>query len=675
MQHTNIVSYLAEHSRMHPHKPAFIVLEDGADIERQVSYTQLNESVKALASRLIQKNWQGQQAILLYYDVIDFIVAFLACQYAGITAVPVFFSNAAKQKARLDGILNDSGAHIILSTGHSGSGAGKLQEDIFQNSSIEWLFTDEDAPRAGNVYQPADNSQPAFIQYTSGSTGNPKGIIITAANLLANQRSISDTFGCNSDSVIFSWLPFYHDMGLIGNLLHALYVGCTCIVMSPLQFVQDPKKWLRAISKYKVTHSGGPNFAYDLCVSRISPEQVNDLDLSSWKVAYNGSEPVRADTMQQFSERFSFIGFNENAFVTCYGLAEATLLVAGVKKDNTAPRVIAVNTDSNSTDRIQLVDSSTAGARKMVSSGKLAAGVEVKIFGCGSQADRELREGEICIAGDNVTQGYWNKKDKDLFVNIGSRRFLRTGDTGFFYNNELYISGRIKEMLVVRGRNIYPYDIEQSVYKAVDGVSANGVAVFGRAELEDELVVVAELTKAALIGQQYARIIEQISNEVIAAAGITPYDIILTKPLAIPRTTSGKLQRVKCREQYEQQTFPAAASKLQSSSFTRLRDPLLKQAVLLNMDSDAVEKYLFDLISSKVPHFSQAHIEHAAELTEIGLDSIKAMELINTISKELDITVDISRVFRGNTFGSLVSLIESTLWLKNNQLSGKEIII
>lgn len=617
-----------------------------------------------MSSRLLNHHYQAGAAILLYQDVIEFLIAFLACQYAGITAIPVFFSTASKQRARLDAILKDSGAQMVFSTRSAAN--SKLQAEFF-SGAVNWLFTDEQEPQELVALPIVDNSRPAFVQYTSGSTGNPKGIVITGANLMANEAAIQKTFGCNEQSVIFSWLPFFHDMGLIGNLLHTLYAGCTCVLMSPLQFVQEPRKWLAGISKYRATHSGGPNFAYDLCNSRIKPEQVAELDLSCWKVAYNGSEPVKAATIEAFSEKFKFIGFQKNAFVPCYGLAEATLLVSGVKTD-TVPRIIQIDTAENG--RVQLANSAAPSVRSMVSAGRIAHGMNVKIW----PVAEALTEGEICIAGDSVTSGYWNRQNDELFVEIDGKKYLRTGDRGFFYADELYISGRIREMIVVRGKNIYPYDIEQAVC-SVEGVNMNGAVVFSRLQKEDELVVVAELTRATLETRQHQLIIQQISNQVIAAAGLAPYDVVLTGPLAIPRTTSGKLQRVQCRQRYEQQGFTVVASRRQLQVGNHQRNPLLKEAVLLTGEAEDIERYLSDLIRSKVPQFDQAQLDASAELTEIGLDSIKAMEMINLINRELDITIDIYRVFSGNSVGHLVDLIANTLWIKNNQLSGKEIII
>jgi acyl-CoA synthetase (AMP-forming)/AMP-acid ligase II/acyl carrier protein len=480
--------------------------------------------------------------------------------------------------------------------------------------------------------------------------------MITHQNLMSNQAQIQTAFGCDEQSVIFSWLPFHHDMGLIGNILHTIYVGCTGILMSPFHFIQRPGRWLEGIGKYKATHSGAPNFAYDLCVNKISPSEITSLDLFSWKVAFNGSEPIRADTIQQFSDYFKEAGFNENSFYPCYGMAEATLMVSGYKTGK-PPLTIEVD-------------------KKLVSSGSIVPGMSVKILnGADLHECGELEAGEVYISGDNVTSGYWNKDNSSLFHQIDHQLFFPTGDLGFFYKNEIFIHGRLKEMLIIRGENIYPYDIEQMIAKRISVVEPNGVAVFSVNIPEEACVVVAEIKRTSLKDVDVFHTIRLIENEVIDSFGIVPHDILLINPLGIPRTTSGKIQRLKCNENYVQQVFNVIGSREKLTPSSLINNDALLSAVKDNGDVEAIRSYLIQVIESKTGSIKKTSLHEFTELTSMGIDSLRAMELVNTVNKDLHINIDVTKVFQDNTLSGLIKSIEDVLWLKNEQTSGGEIII
>ncbi len=679
MNELNIESFPLKLAAKNPDSTAFLVLNNNGDIDRKITFSELNEKVRNLSSFFVSQGWQNQRAVLLYHDTMDFIISFLACQCSGVIAVPVFFSNGVKHRNRIAGIINDAGASIILTSSDTGQLSPAKKAAVFYDTAqCQCIFTDEVSFSSVSYPDVAHTeSSVSFIQYSSGSTGKPKGVLISMANLLCNQQSIQNTFKCNSGSVILSWLPFSHDMGLIGNILHAIHVGCTCILMSPFQFMQDPKKWLNAISRYKVTHSGGPNFAYDLCVEKISEEEKKQLDLSCWRVAYNGSEPVRACTLESFSRHFEECGFSKNSFYPCYGLAEATLLVTGEKIPDKPPFVITVDKKSIGADKIIVQHAAGADAQVLAGSGKVVGGMDVKVITLpGARECTELEQGEICISGGSVSSGYWNRDSGDAFVNIDGKMFLRTGDMGFFYQDELFVSGRLKEMMVVRGRNIYPYDIEQAVSETVDAVNVNGVAVFSNSADEGQLVVVAELTRSANNPADYPAIINHIEKEVIAAAGVTPFDIVLTAVMGIPKTTSGKLQRLKCKEYYENSKLAFLSSKLNIAKYFRAeRNTQLKEIVLRTHHTEDIRRYLMDLIQYKTGSLIETAWDDSAELSQAGLDSIKAMEMINCIDRELNVSVAVSVILEGGSFGDLVNRIEGLLWINNNELSGKEILI
>jgi bacitracin synthase 3 len=662
----NIITRLGVHASARPHATAFAILNNGEEVGQEVTFGQLQSKVAILASYLSAKQLYGKRVLLAYQDIVEFIAAFLACQHCGIIAVPVSYPRGTKQVARLFAIIEDAQASAIMSTADTVALVGGMLP-----GSIEMITTDNAS--AGQIVEPTFH-ETSFIQYTSGSTGRPKGVVVSAKNLWHNQQLIAETFGCKEGSVILSWLPFHHDMGLIGNILHAIYIGCRCIMMSPLSFMQRPSRWLEAISNYKVTHSGGPNFAYDIAVEKMPAEEVSKLDLSSWVVAYNGSEPLRLETLQRFTNYFSAAGFSAGALCPCYGLAEATLLVSGNKRQ-TPPSAIFIERELREGKAI-ISTENTEGSIAVVSSGNVAAGMDCRIIAVNSGIEcNELQEGEICIAGDSVTAGYWARDNKEHFYNIDDKQFLRTGDLGFMYNGSLFVHGRLKEMLIIRGKNFYPYDIEDATVESNTSIETNGVAAFSVNTPEEGLVVLAEVKRHLIKAIAAEDVIKAIDNAIAASFDITAYDIILTTPLGIPRTTSGKLQRVKCREAYMQNALNVIASKRQLSAVTLKKESseqLLKE-VNNGADHNSVRKYLVNVIESRIGSIASALADDSTALTALGLDSLRAMEVINTVNRDLDINLDASKIFQLNTLSGLIAAIESTLRLKQHQASNREI--
>lgn len=676
---TNIISRLKAHARIIPDKCAFTVLGDEGDDPRRITYGELETEVKRVAARLMDKQLKSKIALLVYHDMLAFIIAFLACEYAGIIPVPLPYVKGRKQLLRINGIITDANADTVLCTEATVTYLRKELINTLPAVKLQFISTDDhtapdkEYPDITPVFTPI-----SFIQYTSGSVGDPKGVVVTGDNLLHNQQLIQQTFGCDESSVIFSWLPFHHDMGLIGNVLHTIYVGCTCILMSPIQFIQKPRVWLENITKYKVTHSGAPNFAYDLCVDRIPVNEMDLIDLSHWKVAYNGSEPVHDATIQRFGHHFRSAGFNAQAFTPCYGLAEATLLVAGIK-NGPLPLTVYIDKDSAAYGRIKLADHDHSKSKAVVSSGRPVDGMKVKIISLKDQSEcGELEEGEICISGTSVTSGYWNKDNHGLFYEYGDRRFLRTGDLGFLYKEELFVHGRVKEMLIVRGMNFYPYDIEQAVAACDEAIEVNGIAVFA---LEDEasIVVVAELKRTYVNSVTGERVIAAIDQLISGEFGISPHDIVLTTPLGIPRTTSGKLQRITCKTYYANNSFKIIASKtgLTNRLLTKDRNALLLTQVLRNAGHDTIRAYVVDMIEAKTGGQLPVTLSEETELAALGVDSLRAMEIINTINQELGIRMDAAKLYENNTLLALYNNVEALVWLKTEtvQTTGGEITI
>ncbi|WP_159456268.1 AMP-binding protein [Chitinophaga eiseniae] len=671
-----IFDYLISSTAKDPCKIAFISLGENGEEVRRLSYTDLLAAVENLSGRLNAKNWKGHCVLLMFQHTDDFIVSFLACIRSGIIPVPVPYLKGRKHTERLERIITDASAAAVLS---DEPGLHSLQRRFSESGDAACIVlydtTAEECslPPAAPVY-----NEIAFIQYTSGSTGNPKGVVVTHSNLLHNEQQISACFGCESSSVIFSWLPFYHDMGLIGNLLQTIYVGGTCVLLPPSGFMRKPALWLQGISRYKATHSGAPDFAYMHCVNKITTDDMAKVDLSSWKVAFSGAETVNASTIALFSRRFSSIGFSEESFCPCYGLAEATLLVAGRKRGETRTTLF-ISTEENNHRKIVLHDQINSNLKAVVSVGSVFNGTSIRIITPGSNRSCEaLEEGEICIAGENVTRGYWNKNNEAYFVSQDTQLFFRTGDLGFTYENELFVHGRLKEMLVVRGQNYYPYDIEQQVAK-VPGVENTGIAVFTTNDYAGDMVVVVEIQKQLATAEQMSDTVNAVNAIVNGHFGIDPHDILLVRPLQIPRTTSGKLQRLACRKSYAAGTFSSLCSKTglvqtaedvnEDTHSSRL------EAVKRLPDAINIQNYVVSILRLKTHLPEQLITDKNTELSDLGVDSLKAMDLVNTVKHDLGVNIQVTDIFNNNSLPALVSLLENLLWLQQAEITGKRMII
>ncbi|WP_210114496.1 AMP-binding protein [Hymenobacter elongatus] len=672
-----LTHYLAHYASAFPAKVVFTYLDEEEANTCAITYAELDERVNALALHLAGRGLSDQRAMLLYAEGLEFIVAFLACLRAGVTAVPMFLPRGSKHMVRLTTIIDDSRSSAILTSGKYRSrihtGLPELGMPIIAtDETLEAVAFQERAP----ALDTAANAI-AFIQYTSGSTGRPKGVMVSHQNLLHNEQLIQQAFGCDEDSIIGSWLPFYHDMGLIGNILHTVFTGGRGVLMSPFYFLQKPQRWLQAISDYRVTHSGGPNFAFDLCVDRVEAREVGQLDLSCWKVAYNGSEPVRAETLARFRTHFRSTGFQANAFYPCYGLAEATLLVSGGK---TSPeyRTLAVDAELLPANQLSLIDPAEPTARILVASGRVADGMHVRILdGVSQQEAGELHIGEICIAGESTSAGYWNMDNERIaFAADTTQRYFKTGDLGFFHQRHLYVTGRLKELLIIRGKNYYPYDIEFSASTAHEAVEKNGVAAFP-VEIAgyEELVILAELKRQHARTTDTLPIIKAIEHKVLEETGLRPYDVVLVQPFAIPRTSSGKLQRVQCALNYRQTHLTALAQTREMVIIDAADYVLRLSKAKQDGTAENIQDYLKLVLASKLLHCPADQIDVNQELTALGIDSLRSMEIVNTLNRDLEIQLDATQLFQVNTVAELAAKLELSLWLNSKQENGKEIIL
>ncbi len=461
-QFSNLVDMLRSQAESQPHQTALIFLDDGENSEQILTYEQFERKSRAISVYLQSVKANQGRAVLLYPPGIDYITAFFGCLYAGVTAVPAYPPHNHRNTSRIETIVADSQAATVLTTSTKLFQLQSLLKKIDNSQKLRWLATDNISQSLEDDWKPP-NIKPdslAFLQYTSGSTSSPKGVMLSHANLLHNAAATYSYMEHSSDSKVVSWLPTYHDMGLIGSILQPLYGGFPCILMSPVAFLQRPYRWLKAISHYRATTSGGPNFAYELCIQKITPEQKATLDLSSWTVAFNGAEPVRASTLERFADSFGSCGFRLDAFYPCYGLAEATLIVSGKMFKKAQPEIKKFNTKALEEHKIA---TSANSMRALVSCGKSISDQQIAIVDtntltrCVSNAI-----GEVWVSGPSVGKGYWNRaqETKEIFgaylTDTGEGPFLRTGDLGFLLDDgELFITGRLKDLIIIRGRNLY----------------------------------------------------------------------------------------------------------------------------------------------------------------------------------------------------------------------------
>ncbi|MFF1421109.1 fatty acyl-AMP ligase [Streptomyces sp. NPDC058280] len=547
---------------------AFIFLPDDArgSVPQHLTSAGLDQEARRIASWLQERKAANRQVLLLYPAGLDFIKAFTACLYAGAVAVPgPLPAEQGQHFSRISGILRDAEACAVLTdSANAPEISAWLAAEGF--SDVPCLATDDPAQGDAVAWQ-APSLTPeslAFLQYTSGSTSDPKGVVVSHRNLLANEAAIQRSIGTPLGAVCGGWLPFYHDMGLIGHILHPLYLGGTAVLMAPFTFLKRPVRWLKMIGDYGITTGGGPNFAYDLCVRRVTDAQLETLDLSSWTTACNGAEPVRAETVRAFTERFAPAGFRPEAFFPCYGMAETTLLVSGIPR-SAAPRVLDV--DAEALERGELADPrADHPARSLVSSG-IARDFEVRIADPETRVEKPVGQvGEIWLKGDSVASGYWkrpetNKEIFDAAISDGAGGddgggWLRTGDMGVLQDGQLYVTGRLKEMVILAGRNLYPQDVERAVH-SVDKAFATGAGAVFAVETDREHLVAIQEVRPGSISTDLHTVASGVQSFISKEFSIPAGNILLVRPGTVRKTTSGKIQRTLMRKLFLEGKIPA----------------------------------------------------------------------------------------------------------------------
>ena len=668
-----IVDLLRQRAAYRPHDRAFTFLVDGENEELNITYAELDRKARALGAWLLSEGMAGKRVLLLYPSGLDFIAAFMGCLYGGAIAVPAYPPRKNRSVERIEAIAADAEASVALTTRDVVDRFDALRATAPSLEHLIWKVDSElDVSWADRWERPdIDGNTLAFLQYTSGSTGTPKGVMLSHENLLHNSLRIMQAFEITrSQSGVF-WLPSFHDMGLIGGILVPLYGGKFNVLMSPVAFLQKPLRWLQAISKYRATISGGPNFAYELCVRKTTPEQRATLDLSSWSLAFNGAEPVRAETIDAFCEAFAPCGFRREAFYPCYGLAESTLMVTGGMKFE-PPVIRSFDASSIETGAAVVRPANAPAVRRLVGSGRELDGQDVLIVDPQScEALPPGRVGEIWVSGPSVAQGYWNRADASVETfgamlaqpeqppsdqAVATWRptpgpYLRTGDLGFFDNGELFVAGRLKDLIIIRGRNHYPQDIEHAVEEASTLVRAGSIAAFAvDVDGRERVAVVAEVERGKREPAEVAAAFEAIRKRLATEHELAVEAIVLVRPNSVPKTSSGKIQRHACKRQFLDGTLevvdqhigwlqPAVPMSTPGSGSGQPRLARQRPVGESSRAQRADRELPQEIVQAVFDHVRRIAKERAGSLTldtnivELGLDSLERMEIVASLEE------------------------------------------
>jgi acyl-CoA synthetase (AMP-forming)/AMP-acid ligase II/cyclopropane fatty-acyl-phospholipid synthase-like methyltransferase len=643
---STVVELAQRCARERASKTAFTFLE-GRESAANLTYAQLDRRARAIAAEL-GPSARGERVLLVLPPGLDFVAAFFGCLYAGAIAVPAYPpdpARLARTLPRLESIARDASARFALTTGTLALLAEQVLSEAPVLAGLAWIACDTlHERRASSWTAPAlDSGSLAFLQYTSGSTGAPKGVMVSHGNVLANLALIHESVQQQPDGCCVLWLPPFHDMGLL-NMLYAMAVGFPCVTMSPAEFLRNPVAWLEAIGRYRATYSGGPNFGYDLCARKATPDQVRALDLSSWRVAFNGAESVRAETLDRFAKVFGPCGFSARAFLPCYGLAEFTVDVTGANVGAGALRK-AFDHDDLAQGRASVVEGPAANRRVvvLVSSGTIKSGHSLAIVDPETrlQVD-DGRVGEIWASGPSVAQGYWGNEQatQDAFrarQADGSGPFLRTGDLGFVLGGELFVTGRRKDVIIIRGRNHHPQDIERTVERSHPAVRPGCSAAFSvpaDGDSPEQLVVACEIDPRKQADP--AAVIQAVRTAIPEQHEIVPAAIALLASGTLPKTSSGKVQRSATKQAFLQGTLGTVATWRGSDREVGGADALDVEctANAESVTSSEIEHWVSARVA-KLLGIAAADVDRRRAVASLGLDSLQIVELTEDLSRWL----------------------------------------
>ncbi len=640
-------------SEARPGDRAFVFLRDGEAEDEALDYAGLDRRARRVAAALqaeLGDEVRGARVLLLHPPGLAPIADFLGCLYAGAIAVPTAPPRLHRAMERTQALTADSGAAAVLTVGSVLAQRERVAAHTPALAGLRWIATDElDAGLEDDwrEHRPRPDDL-AFLQYTSGSTGTPRGVAVSHANLAHNEELLRRAFRNRPDSTIVSWLPLHHDMGLIGMVLQAVWVGAPCVLMSPADFLARPLRWIEAMARHRGTMSCAPNFAYDLCAERAAGENLGGLDLSAWEMAVNGAEPVRLDTLERFARAFAPCGFRREALHPGFGLAEGTLIVS-LGLDGRGPVHRWVDADALAAGRAVDAEAASPGAKPLVGCGVTMPDQDVAIVD--PDAHRAVADGvvgEIWVRGPSVATGYWNRPDESertfrARLADGDGPFLRTGDLGFLDAGELFVAGRRKDLVIVRGQNHYPQDLELAAERAHDDLRASGAAAFA-AELDgrERLVLVCEVERR---GRRHAdAILAAVRGALAETQEVEASAVALIRPGSLPRTSSGKVRRRATRAAWLAGELPLVAEWRAPAAGDPGADP--GEPVPSERTPPAVEAWLARTLARElgVPPGS---LDATAPLAALGLDSLRAVRLSHAVERAFGTPVPLARLHDG----------------------------
>lgn len=687
-----MVAILCHRATVEPERAAFR-LQTSADAAPQImTYGALDRQARAIAALLQQQGATGERALLLYPFGLEFIAAFYGCLYAGVVATPLYPPRPNRLDPRLMAVTADAQATFALTTAKIAV-AADANQNTGAMQQVRWLATDTiDTANAPDWQEQMPKPTAlAFLQYTSGSTGMPKGVMVSHANVMHNAAMIHTAFALTPQSTGLMWTPFYHDMGLIGGVIEPIYAGNLTTFLPPVDFLQQPVRWLRTISTERITVSGGPNFAYELCINAITPDQCEGLDLSCWEVAFSGAEPVRAGTLERFAAKFAPYGFRFAAFTPCFGMAESTVMTTCTPQAQ-PPVILECDAQALTQHRVKIAP--TAGGatspQRLVSSGRAWCNQTVRIVHPEGRTLCEPDEvGEIWIAGPSVTGGYWNRPQESAetfgayLADTGEGPFLRSGDLGFLQDGELFVTGRCKDLIIIRGRNYYPQDLELTVEGAHLALEANAVAAFTVTQDDaEQLVIAAEIARTQVRTIDTAAVIAAIRRAISQEYQLAVSVILLLRPGRMLKTSSGKLQRSAMRQAYLEGTVESIArwmhpprangrNALAHAPYTTAADT---QQPVVAPTRQAVEAWITAQLAQRLGT-TPAAIDLNKPFADYGLDSVAAVELVHALRQWVEsngqpITLDVTALWDFPTIATLAQHLAGATAAPTGAISG-----
>ena len=663
LEFSTLVKLLRHRAHHQPDQCAYVLLA-GDDKETRMTYGELDHQARAISARLQKLDAAGDRVLLLYPTSLEYITAFFGCLYAGAVPVPAYPPRRNRPDPRIQAMATDAQATLALTTISILTDIQQRIEHTSDLKGLRCLGTCHPEPTGDTEswQEPAaDSDSLAFIQYTSGSTASPKGVMLSHGNLLYMVAQLQQVFEIRPEGMGVSWLPLYHDMGLIGGVILALYTGGSLALLSPMDFAQRPLRWLQAISQHKATVSGGPSFAYQLCVDKITSEERATLDLSSWRLALCGAEPIDAEVLDRFSDTFAPCGFRTEAFCPGYGLAEATLSVSA-KVSSTAPVVCAVQRAALEHGRVVENGGKEQGGHTLLGCGQVLPGLKALIVDPESLTQCPPdRVGEIWVSGRSMGRGYWNRPEETahtfhaFLADTGEGPFLRTGDLGFVKDGELFVAGRLKDLIIIRGLNYDPHDIEVTAQRSHPALQPHGGAAFSLPVAGEERLVILHELRRTHRRADTEEIVKAIRRAVAEEQELPVHTVALVRPGAIARTSSGKVQRYLCRQQF-------MAGQLETITTSRLESPLYEEQFRLFSGHVAprtpTEMALAEIWAA-VLNLQRIGIED--NFFELGGDSLKATQAVSRLRKVFQVELSLRSLFETPTVAGMAAQVERTL--------------